>query len=295
MERENNSVIEFIIFGGTGDLARRKLFPGFYNLYKKGVLSDNLKIRAIGRRYKREEKYCRQIKKSVKKHSRLEFTETDWRGFRKKINYLQFDIKSDTGYKKLKEDIDNTPVVFYLAVAPDFFDLIVNKLEQYGLNNGARLVIEKPFGYDLESARRLNNKINSVFSEEDIFRIDHYLGKEMLQNIMVIRFANSIFEPLWNNKYIDNIQIISTESSGVGDRTGYYERSGALKDMVQNHMMQLLSLTAMEPPVDMKTESIRDEKVKVLKTITLDTDKIKNNVIRGQYGPGRIDGNSVAG
>ena len=157
------------------------------------------------------------------------------------------------------------------------------------------MVIEKPFGKNLETARNLNEQISRVFPEENIYRIDHYLGKEMLQNIMVIRFANSLFEPLWNNKHIDNIQIISSEVGGVGERGAYYDQSGALRDMVQNHMMQLLALTAMEPPVDLKTDSIRNEKVKVLKALDMDFERINEFVVRGQYGPGEINGVKVPG
>lgn len=295
-----NKSYELVIFGGTGDLACHKLIPALYNLHQQGKLPQQLTISAIGRRYNSEREYFHQIRQSVEEFSRLGLEINSWEEFKKKINYLQFDIKKDQGYKNLKMKLNsNAYHIFYLAVAPDFFDLIVEKIKKHGLNNNqtqvARLVIEKPFGHNLKSARRLNEKIINVFPEKDIFRIDHYLGKEMLQNIMVIRFGNSIFEPLWNNKYIDNIQIISTESNGVGDRAGYYDQAGALKDMVQNHMMQLLTLTAMEPPVNMETKSIRDEKVKILKVLQLDTGDIKNNVIRGQYGPGEVDGEVVVG
>lgn len=180
--------------------------------------------------------------------------------------------------------------IYYLAVAPEYFQIIVENLRLHGLaaqdNSWQRVVIEKPFGRDLVSARTLNRSITSVFGEENIYRIDHYLGKEMIQNIMVLRFANSIFEPIWNNRYIDHVQISATETVGVETRVGYYEKAGALRDMLQNHLLQALTLTAMEPPTSLDTQSVRDEKVKVLRSLSTYTpESVKYNVIRGQYGP----------
>ena len=184
--------------------------------------------------------------------------------------------------------------MFFLAVAPEHFATIALELKTHGMapnqNSWQRVVIEKPFGRDLQSARDLNKVIRTTFAEEQIYRIDHYLGKEMVQNLMVLRFANTLFEPLWNNKYIDHVQITFAETVGVEGRGPYYEQSGALRDMVQNHMLQLLTLIAMEPPVDLDTESIRDEKVKVLRSLRVDFD----DVVRGQYGPGVINGQQVA-
>lgn len=291
---------QFIIFGATGDLTHRKLIPAFYNLYREKQLPENLNIIAIGRRDKDSHIYREEVYASVKKHSRYELDEESWPEFAGKIKYLRFDFRQDEGYRLLKENLKNDAYwIYYLAVAPEYFALIVDKLEKEGLAGKelekSRVVIEKPFGKNLETARNLNEQISRVFPEENIYRIDHYLGKEMLQNIMVIRFANSLFEPLWNNKHIDNIQIISSEVGGVGERGAYYDQSGALRDMVQNHMMQLLALTAMEPPVDLKTDSIRNEKVKVLKALDMDFERINEFVVRGQYGPGEINGVKVPG
>ena len=289
---------QFIIFGATGDLTHRKLMPAFYNLYRQQQLPENLDIIAIGRRDKDSYIYRKEVYASIKKHSHYELDEDSWPEFAGRIKYLRFDFRQDEGYKMLKEELKNGACwIYYLAVAPEYFGLIVDKLEREGLAGegveNTRVVIEKPFGKNLETARQLNEQISRVFPEEDIYRIDHYLGKEMLQNIMVIRFANSLFEPLWNNKHIDNIQIVSSEVGGVGDRGNYYDQSGALRDMVQNHMMQLLALTAMEPPVDLETDSIRNEKVKVLKALDMDFENINEYVVRGQYGPGEINGVQV--
>ncbi|MFW6287911.1 MAG: glucose-6-phosphate dehydrogenase, partial [bacterium] len=294
-----NEAFDFLIFGATGDLTHRKLIPAFYNLYKQNQLPDKINIYAIGRRDKDSQIYREEVKNAVKEFSRLDLDKESWDNFAEKIHYEKFDIREDEGYRELKNKLSNDiRQIYYLAVSPDYFALIVDKLEKHGFmkeqDKNSRLVIEKPFGHDLESAINLNEKISSVFPEEDIYRIDHYLGKEMLQNIMVIRFANSIYEPLWNNKYIDNIQIISNELGGVGDRGGYYDKSGALRDMLQNHIMQLLSLTAMEAPVKMETEAIRNEKVKVLKALEIDENNIYDYVVRGQYDAGTIEGEEVA-
>ncbi len=294
----NDSSFQIIIFGATGDLTHRKLIPAFYNLYQQDQLPKDLSILAIGRRDKDSKVYRKEAYHSANIHSRFKLDDRSWEDFAGKIEYLRFDFREDQGYEKLRKQLrEDVQRIYYLAVSPDYFGLIVDKLEENNLAHtedlDTRLIIEKPFGRNLKTACTLNTKINSVFPEKDIFRIDHYLGKEMLQNIMVIRFANSLFEPLWNNKYIDNIQIISSEDSGVGDRGGYYDQSGALKDMVQNHMMQLLSLTAMEPPVDMNTESIRNEKVKVLKALQVDYENLDKHVIRGQYSAGEVEEKSV--
>ncbi|MFP4016923.1 MAG: glucose-6-phosphate dehydrogenase [Halanaerobiales bacterium] len=298
MTKYNNSTYQIIIFGATGDLTHRKLLPAFYNLFKQEHLPEKLSILAIGRRDKNNEIYREEAYEAVRENSRFELDEDTWDEFVESIEYVRFDFREDEGYDELQNKIiKEAQRIYYLAVSPDYFGLIVDKLEENNLahseNCDTRVVIEKPFGHNLETACQLNDKINDVFPEKDIYRIDHYLGKEMLQNIMVIRFANSLFEPLWNNKYIDNIQIISNESSGVGDRGGYYDESGALRDMVQNHMMQLLTLTAMEPPVEMDTESIRNEKVKVLKALQLDYDNMDKYVVRGQYCGGKVDGEEV--
>lgn len=295
---------QLIIFGGTGDLTHRKLLPAFYNLGANGLLPDGFSFVAVGRRDKDSQIYRREAREAIEKHSRVPPEEDKWDVLKDKIHYCKFDFRSDAGYDKLQEILSNTgsrKYIFYLAVGPNYFGTIVDKLEEHNLGESdstdwPRLVIEKPFGRNLETARELNEKISSVFTEERIYRIDHYLGKEMLQNILAIRFANTFFEPLWNNKYLDNIQIVSTEKKGVGLRGGYYDGTGALRDMMQNHMLQLLTLTAMEPPADLGSQSIRDEKVKILRRLTnYRPENIEDFAVRGQYGPGEVNGETIPG
>lgn len=302
---ENLSNI-FVIFGGTGDLTYRKLIPALYHLQYGKMLPEHFAVVTIGRRDKTTEEYRNELYEAVKKFSRFQLDESEWNTLRERIYYQQMDFTDDQGYPLLKswlEELDQIHQtmgnrIYYLAVAPEYFGLIVEKLHDHGMANNEdswqRVMIEKPFGRDLQSAKYLNQKITSVFKEEHTYRIDHYLGKEMLQNIMVIRFANALFEPIWNNKYIDHIQISSSEIVGVENRGGYYEKAGALRDMVQNHMLQLLTLTAMEPPISLETETIRDEKVKVLRSIQEFTpDLVAKNVVRGQYGEGIVQQKKV--
>jgi len=273
MDNEVNIDIRnaLVIFGGTGDLTKRKLIPAIYNLALEKLLPENFFIVSVGRRDKTTDSFVAEMKSSLQAFSRTGFDEVIWNSISSRIYYYQLDFKAEEEYL----DFDNYLCslenkyktkgnrLFYLAVSPEFFGVIVEKLHKYGLaiENGGfnRVVIEKPFGRDLVSARSLSKQITHAFGEENTYRIDHYLGKEMLQNIMVIRFANAFFEPIWNNKYIDHVQINSTETLGVSERGGYYEKSGALKDMLQNHLLQLLALTAMEPLLRLHTESIRDE------------------------------------
>lgn len=295
-----------VIFGGTGDLTHRKLMPSIYNLYFQNSLPDNFALVSVGRRDFTEDEYREQVKLSVEKYTRFKLDEAVWEKMKSRLFYVQFNFDDDDGYTKLKGMLDildskyNTQGnrIYYLAVAPEYFYVIVDKLEKHdmALKDGLirRIVIEKPFGKNLGSASYLNEKITRVFTEENTYRIDHYLGKEMIQNIMVLRFANSLFEHQWNNKYIDNIQITSSEIVGVENRGGYYEKAGALKDMIQNHMFQLLALTAMEPPVNLDTESIRDEKIKLLKSLQpVNEEFVRDNMVRGQYGKGKIGNTQV--
>jgi len=299
-----------VIFGGTGDLAHRKLYPAIYNLFLSGILPDNFALVSVGRRIKSNEEFRKEAAESILRFSRPNSgDESKLREILARFYYHVaefYDIEAYKSLKSLLNDLDEKygiegNRIFYLAVAPEHFAPVVERIDRVGLHsNGvdswSRVVIEKPFGKDLKTARELNSAITKVFDEDSIYRIDHYLGKEMLQNIMVIRFANTLFEPLWNNRYIDHIQITSSETVGVESRGGYYEGAGALRDMMQNHMLQLLMLTAMEPPVNLDTQSIRDEKVKVLKALSpLEEEKVLRNVVRGQYGPGIIDGEKVKG
>lgn len=297
-----------VIFGATGDLTHRKLLPAIYNLYQQKILPDNFALIAIGRRDKTNEEYRVEVYKSIKQFSRFSIQEEVWDGIKNRIYYKSMDFLQKEKYVELNgflTDIDrkhNTKGnrIYYMAVAPEHFEGIVDQLSSCCMNKvekaWKRVVIEKPFGRDLQSAKYLNSKIVDVFQEENIYRIDHYLGKEMLQNIMVLRFANMLFEPLWNNKYIDNIQISSSETVGVENRGGYYERAGAMRDMVQSHMLQLISLIGMEPPNDLDPESIRNEKVKVLKALKrINLEDIEGNVVRGQYGSGQSGKETILG
>ncbi|MBS4209674.1 glucose-6-phosphate dehydrogenase [Bacillus sp. FJAT-50079] len=293
-----------MIFGATGDLAKRKLYPSLYHLYRKGKLAEHFAVVGVARRPWTNEVLREHVKDSVL--SSIDGAE-NIDEFISHFYYQSHDVSDSNSYielKNLANELDQKYSlegnrVFYLAMAPEFFGTIAEHLKTDGLtdtNGFNRLVIEKPFGHNLESAKELNAQIRSVFDENDIYRIDHYLGKEMVQNIEVIRFANAIFEPLWNNRFISNIQITSSEVLGVEERGGYYETSGALRDMVQNHMLQMVALLAMEPPIRLTPKEIRSEKVKVLGAMrSLKHENIKDYFVRGQYGPGVENGKPALG
>ncbi|MBU9713415.1 glucose-6-phosphate dehydrogenase [Evansella tamaricis] len=294
-----------VIFGATGDLAKRKLFPSIFNLYRKGNISEEFAVVGVARRPWTNEVLREKVCEAVTDVFDVEQDKLD--RFVNHFNYLPFDVTGKESYHELKKQLTqlegdyNIPGnrIFYMAMAPEFFGTIASNLKSEGVteaNGWTRLVIEKPFGHDLSSAKKLNEDIREAFNEDDIYRIDHYLGKEMVQNIEVIRFANAMFEPLWNNRYISNIQITSSEALGVEDRGGYYETSGALRDMVQNHMLQMVSLLAMDPPIRLSTDEIRSEKIKVLRALRMvNGEEVDNYFVRGQYGPGIIRGNEVPG
>ena len=296
-----------IVFGGTGDLANRKIYPAIYNLHVSGHLPEHFAMVAIGRRDKDEEGFRKEAVAAISKYSRENRgTQQDIDTIVSRFYYRRADFTVSSGYGELKEYLDALDEkyetqgnrVYYLAVAPEHFGTIVTNLAGNGLTDQShgykRVVIEKPFGKDLQSASQLNKMITEVFHEDQIYRIDHFLGKEMLQNISVIRFANAFFEPLWNNKYIDHIQITSSETVGVENRGGYYENAGAMRDMMQNHMLQLLMLTAMEPPISLNTHSIRDEKVRILKSIEpISAQQAATRIVRGQYREGKMHGKSI--
>jgi glucose-6-phosphate 1-dehydrogenase len=298
----------FFIFGGTGDLTSRKLIPALYNLYVDGWMPSNFAVVPMGRTAYTDEKYAEEVLKDVSAFSRSgKPIQEQWDKFAQHLFYHTSDINQDKTYEELGERIaksgeawgEKPNVIFYLAVAPRFFSTIAQKLSQHKLADDpsrSRIVIEKPFGHDLESAKALNTLLGHTFSERQIYRIDHYLGKETVQNILAFRFANSILEPLWNRNYIDHVQISVTEQLGVGDRGGYYEEAGALRDMVQNHLLQLLCLVAMEPPVSFEADEVRNRKVDVLNAIRkFQAEDIQKNAVRGQYGKGWIKGKEVPG
>jgi len=287
-----------ILFGATGDLANRKLYPALYELYKK-----DYPFAVIGTaRREWDHDYFRD----VVNHSLPNESAEDKNAFLMKFFYYSLDVKDEKSYAGLMDlagRIDKDfnlggNRIFYLALAPEFFSTVTLNLKQAKLTNvdgWKRLIIEKPFGKDLESAEKLNNDIRKVFEEDEIFRIDHYLGKEMVQNIQVIRFANPIFESIWNNRYISNVQITSSETLGVGERAGYYDRTGTLLDMVQNHILQMTALTAMEAPSRLETEDIRDEKVKVLRSVRpVTAQTVSEQIVRGQYTRGLLPNGETA-
>lgn len=293
-----------VIFGATGDLAKRKLFPSIFRLFDKEKLSEDFAVVGVARRPLSTEEFRNNVIESL--HNGEDNAEKI-ESFAGHFYYHPFDVTNSSSYLELKtllQELDGKyhtegNRIFYMAMAPEFFGTIAEQLKKEGLTSTegySRLVIEKPFGHNLQSAQELNEQIRKAFNEDQIYRIDHYLGKEMVQNIEVIRFANALFEPLWNNRYISNIQITSSEVLGVEDRGRYYEKSGALRDMVQNHMMQMVALLAMEPPIKLTTEEIRSEKIKVLRALRPMKEKdVANYFVRGQYGKGIMNDQEVKG
>ena len=294
------------IFGGSGDLTWRKLIPALHNLFLDGWLSEKFSIICIGRTEMKNEEFIKKLKDGVDKFSRRGKTKKEeWDIFSKYITYKPGDFSNKTLFTGIKKDVNafekevNQPPnkIYYLAVNPEFFEGIADGLKEAGLNDDiehARLVIEKPFGTNLASAKALNEKLLTIFEEKQLYRIDHYLGKETVQNILAFRFANAMFEPLWNRNYIANIQITVSEKIGVEGRGAYYEHSGALRDMVQNHVMQLLCLIAMEPPVSFDADEIRNKKADVLHAIRkIKREEVHEFASRGQYSNGWQEGEQV--
>lgn len=298
-----------VIFGATGDLTQRKLIPALYNIAADGDLPAALTVVGFARREKTDPQFRQELEAATRQFSRQPVCDELWKSFEQRIFYHCSEFGDDAGYKRLAERLDGIDRdrgtrgnrLFYLAVAPAEFEGIMQKLYSFGLNHAskgswARVIVEKPFGIDLASAKELNRVVAHAFPEADTFRIDHFLGKETAQNIMVLRFANAIFEPLWNHHHIDHVQITASESLGVGSRGPYYDKSGALRDMVQNHLLQLLSLVAMEPPTDLSADRVRDEKVKVIRALRPITEEtVARDVVRGQYTAGAINGENVPG
>ncbi len=297
-----------VIFGATGDLAHRKLLPALYNLVHEGALPERFELVGVARRDQPHEDFRRIAKESIERFSRRRPDPDVLDGLLANVRYVPgaFDddgvyVEVDRTLREFDEQVgDQLNRVFYLSTAPQFFPLICQKLGEAGLNHAekaeTRVVIEKPFGYDLASARQLNARVLDVFDESQVFRIDHYLGKETVQNLMALRFANALFEPVWNRNYIDHVQITAAEDIGIGGRAGYYERAGALRDLVQNHMLQLLALLTMEPPTAFEANRLRDEKLKVLEAIVPPAvADVPSMAVRAQYGPGVVGGVPVQG
>lgn len=294
-----------VIFGITGDLAARKLLPALYNLAHENMLPEPFTIVGIGRRDWSDEKFRDEMLNNIKEHSRTDLNDTIWKQFAASLYYIRAEDEDD--YPAMRERLDQLDEecgtrqnrLFYLAIPPDAYTGIVANLGKVGLNQSegfTRIIVEKPFGKDLDTARELNHCLRQVFNESQIYRIDHYLGKETVQNIAVFRFSNAIFEPLWNRKYIDHVQITVAESIGVGSRGKYYDESGALRDIIQNHVLQVLSLVAMEPPVAWEANAIHDEKVKLLRAIQpITPEQVSQFSVRGQYAEGHVEGKRIQG
>ena len=296
-----------VIFGASGDLTYRKLIPALYNIAADGDLPAALSVVGFARREKSDEIFRKELEDATRKFSRQGLNGELWKSFGERLFYHRSEFGDLDGFKRLAQRLDQLDAerntrgnrLFYLSVAPSEFEGILCKLSEVGLNKArdgawSRVIVEKPFGTDLPSAQELNQIVSEVFREKDTFRIDHYLGKETAQNIMVLRFANSIFEPLWNHRYIDHVQITAAEPLGVEARGPYYESSGALRDMVQNHLLQLLCLIGMEPPTDLTADAVRDEKVKVVRALRpMSPEEVAQNVVRGQDAAGSVNGKEV--
>ena len=289
-----------VVFGATGDLAQRKLLPAMFQRDAAGQLPDAATIIGLTRGRLDEATYIAQARQAIEEHVPAnERNEADLTRYLARLSYIAVEAESDKGWGDLKAALASLPdrvIVFYLATGPALFGPICERLGRFGLaGDNARVVVEKPVGKDGISARALNDAVGSVFPEERIYRIDHYLGKETVQNLMVLRFANGLFEPLWNAAHIDHVQITVAESLGVEGRAGYYDNAGALRDMVQNHMLQLLCLVAMEPPARLDADAVRDEKLKVLRALKPIMGTLAQNVVRGQYRAGASSGGAVPG
>jgi glucose-6-phosphate 1-dehydrogenase len=296
-----------VIFGATGDLTKRKLMPSLCRLLNQGCL-ESVRILGIGRNPISEDEFQKMMREAVESSKKIEHLEEDqWRKFSERLHYMAGELDDANTYNQISARLEELAKegasknrLFYCATPPSLFSQIVKMLGESGLANEdehwSRIVIEKPFGRDLESAKALNAEVLQVFKESQVYRIDHYLGKETVQNILVFRFGNSMFEPIWNRNYVDYVEITAAESVGVGSRAGYYEEAGALRDMVANHLLQLLTLTAMEPPVAFDADNVREEKVQVLRSIRrLKPEQVAERTVRAQYGPGEIDGEKVKG
>ena len=298
-----------VIFGASGDLTRRKLIPALYNLAKNQLLSQEFAVVGVAKDVMSSDDFRAKLKQDLQEFADVQIDAKLEEWFQSRLYYMAGDFGNPQTFQQLKELLQKVDTdhgthqnyFFYLAIAPMFFGPVVEQLSAVGLmteenNHWRRVIVEKPFGRDLESAKALNQQLLKVANESQIYRIDHYLGKETVQNIMAFRFANGIFEPIWNRRYIDHVQISVAETVGVEQRGGYYDTAGALRDMVPNHIMQLISLTAMEPPISFQADAVRDEQAKILHAIQpLGAEDVLSRTVRGQYGDGELVGQHVPG
>ncbi|WP_405013583.1 glucose-6-phosphate dehydrogenase [Kitasatospora sp. NBC_01539] len=296
-----------VIFGVTGDLSRKKLMPAIYDLANRGLLPPGFSLVGFARREWEDEDFAQVVRKAVEEHARTPFREEVWQQLAKGMRFVQGDFGDDEAFDTLRKTIEELDraqgtggnFAFYLSVPPKFFPTVVQQLKKHGLTDPPkgswrRAVIEKPFGHDLESAQELNRIVHEVFPRDEVFRIDHYLGKETVQNILALRFANQMFEPIWNRSYVDHVQITMAEDIGIGGRAGYYDGIGSARDVIQNHLLQLMALTAIEEPASFHPKALVAEKLKVLSAVRLPAD-LGAHTVRGQYAGGWQGGEEVVG
>lgn len=291
---------DYVIFGGTGDLTFRKLLPSLYSTFRDGLIDPSSRIIGASRSPLSSESYRARVAEALSRHlAPADVDDVSRQAFLEQISYVEVNALADDGWDRLSAALGDSDRVrvFYLATSPDIFNPICRQLKSAGLiTDKSRVVLEKPIGHDLATARQINHGVGEVFAEQAIFRIDHYLGKESVQNLLALRFANALFDPLWNSRYIEHIQITVAETVGVEGRGGYYDHAGALRDMVQNHLLQVLCLVTMEPPSQLATESVRDEKLKILHALgPIAREDVLNRTVRGQYRAGAIGGQPVSG
>jgi len=299
-EIEHTPKFDMVLFGGTGDLVMRKLLPSLYQAHAAGLLNEDGRILSLGRKEFSREDYLLDVEQHSRRHVKEAFSDELWKSFVARIDYLRLDASCAEDFPALAErlgDISGRSVVCYLATVPHLFAGICQHLAEVGLNRPeVRVVLEKPLGNDLESSNQINDAVAQYFQEQQLYRIDHYLGKESVQNLMAIRFGNALFEPLWRREWVHDVQITIAEELGVEGRGDFYDVTGALRDMVQNHLLQLLCIVAMEPPASLEADAVRDEKLKVLKALRrFDPQDVAAKTVRGQYKAGAIGGGAVDG